>query len=330
MAPASAKKFVLAKEFAGQVTESNFKLVTYNLPALQDGEVELQALYLTVDPYMRILPIKVGDLMIGEQVAKVVKSKDPKVPIGSIVQADAGWTSGSVVKGSDVTIVADYPDPKWPKSLALGTLGMPGKTAYLAFLGICKPKPGKGETVVVSGAAGAVGAVVGQIAKIMGCKVIGFAGSQEKLNYLKDLGYDITLNYKTIKDLDKAIKEAAPNGVDCYFDNVGGELSSVVMNNMNVKGRICVCGSISSYNLADQPKVPSFQLIAVLKQLTIQGFFIYDHKDEYQDALGALINWLNEGKIKYREHVTQGFENTPKAFMGLFKGSNLGKAIIKV
>ncbi|XP_072171789.1 prostaglandin reductase 1-like [Diadema setosum] len=323
-----ARRIVLAKAFEGNVTGSNFRLESYHLPALKDGEVQLEALYLSVDPYMRVWPIKVDDVMVGEQVAKVVKSKDPKVPEGSIVQAQTGWTSGSIAKGNDVTIVADYPDPDWPKSLALGTLGMPGKTAYLAFLDICKPQPG--ETVVVSGAAGAVGAVVGQIAKIKGCKVIGFAGSEAKLKYLKDLGYDIALNYKTIKDLDKAIKEAAPNGVDCYYDNVGGEFSSTVIYNMNVRGRVCVCGSISAYNSAAPPKATSLQLAINKSRLTITGFLIFDHYDRYDEALQALIEWVKEGKIKYKEHVTQGFENMPKAFMELFSGSNFGKAVVKV
>ncbi|XP_071487605.1 prostaglandin reductase 1-like [Diadema antillarum] len=328
MAASVAKKFVLAKDFEGAVTEDNFRMEEIQLPALQDGEVQLEALFLSVDPYMRVWGIKEGELMVGEQIAKVVKSKDPNVPEGSIVQAQTGWTSGSVAKGKDVTIVAEYPDASWPKSLALGTLGMPGKTAYLAFLDICKPK--EGETVVVSGAAGAVGAVVGQIAKIKGCTVIGFAGSEEKLKYLKDLGYDIALNYKTIKDLDKAIKEAAPNGVDCYFDNVGGEFSSTVIYNMNVRGRVCVCGSISAYNSAEPPKAKSLQLAINKSRLTITGFLIFDHFKRYDEALQALIEWVKEGKIKYKEHVTKGFENMPKAFMGLFTGGNFGKAIVEV
>ncbi|XP_071478795.1 prostaglandin reductase 1-like [Diadema antillarum] len=325
---ATAKRIVLAKKFEGAPNDSNFRLETYTLPALKDGEVQLEAMFLTVDPYMRVFPIEVGNPMIGEQVAKVVKSKDPKVPVGSIVQANAGWTSGSVVKGSDVTIVADYPDPKWPKSLALGTLGMPGKTAYLAFLDICKPK--EGETVVVSGAAGAVGAVVGQIAKIKGCKTIGFAGSEQKLKYLKDLGYDVVLNYKNVTDWDKALKEAAPKGIDCYFDNVGGIISSKVMDNMNEKGRICCCGSISGYNATDALLVPPVQMNVILKRLTIVGFVIFDHMQRSDEALKALIPWIQQGKIKYKEHVIEGFENTPKAFMGLFTGSNFGKAIVKV
>ncbi|XP_072171720.1 prostaglandin reductase 1-like [Diadema setosum] len=323
-----ARRIVLAKDFHGEVTASNFRVEEVQIPALNEGEVQLEALFLSVDPYMRVWGIKEGELMVGEQVARVVESRDPKVPVDSIVQAQAGWTTGSVVNGSDVIIVADYPSPDWPKSLAIGALGMPGKTAYFGFLDICKPKAG--ETVVVSGAAGAVGAVVGQIAKIKGCRVIGFAGSEAKVQYLKELGFDVALNYKTITDLDKTLKEVAPKGIDCYFDNVGGEFSSTVLYNMNPFGRVSVCGSITGYNAVDPPKARMLQPAINRKCLTVTGFMVYNFSDRFDECLKELIQWLQEGKLKYKEHVTEGFDNMPKAFMELFSGTNFGKAIVKI
>ncbi|XP_041472427.1 prostaglandin reductase 1-like isoform X1 [Lytechinus variegatus] len=328
MAAVSGKRIVYAKAFDGNVKDSDFRLEKIQVPAPKDGEVQLEAMYLTVDPYMRLMTPGIGETMIGEQVAKVIASKDKKLPVGTLVQAQTGWTTHSIAKGSDVTPVPKFISSDWPKSLALGLLGMPGITAYLAFLDCCRPK--SGETVVVSGAAGAVGAVVGQIAKIKGCKVIGFAGSDKKVQYLKEIGYDVAINYKTMGDMDKALKEAAPKGIDCYFDNIGGEFSSTVMYNMNAYGRVCVCGSISAYNAKESPKARVLQPAIIFQRLSLQGFFIFDHKDEYMVAVKQLMAWLNEKKLIYKEHVTNGFENTPKAFQQLFTGENFGKAIIKI
>nr|CAD7260676.1 unnamed protein product [Timema shepardi] len=269
-----SKKIVLAKQFDGEPKESDFKIIEEELPPLMDGELLVEALWLSVDPYQRFYApkMKPGDTMIGIAVSR--------------------------------------------------------NTAYFGFLEICKPKPG--EVVVVSGAAGAVGSIVGQIAKIKGCKVIGFAGSEEKVKWLVDkLGFDAAYNYKT-KDIAEALEEAAPEGVDCYFDNVGGRLSSAVIQKMRLFGRVSVCGSISSYNSRSLPEAPIIQPAVLVNQLTMQGFVVGRWIDQWQDGLKQLVQWTKEGKLKYQETVTEGFENTPKAFMSMLKGENLGKAVVKV
>ncbi|CAH2037152.1 unnamed protein product, partial [Iphiclides podalirius] len=215
-------------------------------------------------------------------------------------------------------------------SLGVGAVGMPGATAYFGFLEICKPE--RGETVVVTGAAGAVGSIVGQIARIKGCKVIGFAGSDYKVQWLeKELGFDKAFNYKTV-NVTIALKEAAPNGVDCYFDNVGGEISSIIINQMNKFGRVAVCGSTSSLNedAARLPKATILQPSMVSNQLKIQGFLIWEWFSRWPEAFSQLIQWIKSGELKAREHVTDGFDNIFDAFNGMLAGENTGKAIVKV
>jgi prostaglandin reductase 1 len=211
-------------------------------------------------------------------------------------------------------------------SLAVGACGMPGNTAYFGFLEICQPK--EGETVVVTAAAGAVGSLVGQIAKIKGCKVIGFAGSDEKCQWLeKELGFDKAINYKS-KDLAKALKEAAPKGVDCYFDNVGGELSSIIIHQMRPYGRISVCGAISGYN-DQQIMVPAPQSMFIWSQLKMEGFLVYRWSDRWLEGITQMLSWIGEGKIKIEETYTEGFENMPQAFIDMLNGKNTGKAVVK-
>merc|ERR1719447_432278 len=278
------------------------------------------------------------DPMIGSSVAVVEESKNPKFPKGAIIVILAGWVERGIVDPDNMgknspgnTLGGVMPAPDlgpMSKSLLLGACGMPGCTAYFGFLELCQPKAG--ETVVVSGAAGAVGSIVGQIAKIKGCTAIGFAGSDDKVAYLKDLGYDHAFNYKTTT-VEAALKEAAPNGVHCYFDNVGGEMSLAVMSNMVSRGRVAVCGAISQYNkmgsLSNSNDV--FPTI-VLKELKVEGFLVSRWKDQSQEAVKALADWVLAKKIKTRETVMEGFENIPKAFMGLFDGTNTGKMIVKI
>lgn len=214
--------------------------------------------------------------------------------------------------------------------MGLGYLGMPGNTAYFGLIEICQPKPG--ETVVVSGAGGAVGSAVGQIAKLMGCRVIGFAGSDEKCDWLtNELGFDVAINYKK-GDMKKALREAAPDGVDCYFDNVGGHLSSVIINSMAFFGRIAVCGAIASYNLAraDWPKIEHPQPDFVYRQIKMEGFTYVRYWDRWMEGIAQMYKWILEGKIKNYETVTDGFENMPNAFIEMLRGSNYGKAVVKV
>jgi prostaglandin reductase 1 len=216
------------------------------------------------------------------------------------------------------------------RSLGLGVLGMPGNTAYFGFLEICHPKAG--ETVVVTGAGGAVGSIVGQIAKIKGCRVIGFAGTDAKCKWLEEeLGFDVAINYKQ-PNIYKLLKEAAPKGVDCYFDNVGGELSSTIISQMNLFGRISVCGAISAYNADPKayPQVPILQPTFVFNQLLMEGFIVHRWADRWMEGIKQNYQWIKEGKIKYHETVSEGFENMPQTFIDMLNGKNTGKAIVKV
>jgi len=333
-----AKQFIYSKAFHGEPTSDNFTLKEIDLPELKDGDVLCEATYLSVDPYMRpyMMRYPVGSKMIGGQVAKVIESKHSKFPVGSVVYGDFGWQSHTIFSPDSkndgfITEPFVLPDlESLPYSYALGCLGMPGNTAYFGFLELCQPK--KGETVVVTGAAGAVGCLVGQIAKIKGCTVIGYAGTDDKCNWLKtECNFDYAFNYKTC-DILKSLKEAAPKGVDCYFDNVGGEMSSAIISQMNLFGRISVCGSISAYNekLEELPKVTILQPSFVFKQLKMEGFIVSRWKTRFPEGFKHMHNWIKSGELKYRETVTNGFENMPKAFMEMLKGKNTGKAIVKV
>ncbi|XP_026569197.1 prostaglandin reductase 1 isoform X2 [Pseudonaja textilis] len=272
--------------------------------------------------------MKEGDIMIGSQVAKVLESRNPSFPVGTFVVASAGWTTCFISNGKDLSPLPPNWPENLPKSLALGTIGMPGLTAYFGLLEICRPKPG--DTVLVNSAAGAVGSVVGQIAKIMGCKVVGTAGSDKKLDYLKELGFDKVFNYKTVKSLEQALRDASPDGYNCYFDNVGGEFSSIVLEQMKTYGRIAVCGAVSLYNDTQLRKGPFVQIPMVMKQLYMEGFLVKRWNDRKNEGLKAILKWVQEGKIKSREDITKGFQNMPAAFMGLLQGDNFGKAIVEV
>lgn len=263
----------------------------------------------------------------------ILESKNPKFPAGSPYFGQFGWSSHTILnpekiqkeRPQDCYVLPDF--GKHPKSLGLGALGMPGNTAYFGFLEVCHPK--RNETVVITGAAGAVGTLVGQIAKIKGCRVIGFAGSDDKCRWLEnEYGFDKAINYKT-ENLHKQLKEASPKGIDCYFDNVGGEISSMIFNQMNMNGRISVCGAISTYNTG-LPKVPAPQPMFVLKTLTMQGFIVWAWNQRWMEGIDQMLKWIDEGKIKYHETVTDGFENIPQAFIDMMEGKNYGKAIVKV
>lgn len=266
--------------------------------------------------------------MMGEQVARVVESKNSAFPKGTVVLAYLGWTTHSISDGKGLEkLPTDWPD-SLPLSLALGTVGMPGLTAYFGLLDICGVKGG--ETVMVNAAAGAVGSVVGQIAKLKGCKVVGAAGSDEKIAYLKKIGFDVAFNYKTVESLEETLKKASPDGYDCYFDNVGGEFSNVVIPQMKTFGRIAICGAISTYNRTGLPPPGPPPEAVIYQQLRMEGFIVTRWQgDVRQKALKDLMTWTSEGKIQYHEHIIEGFDNMPSAFMGLLKGENLGKSIVK-
>ncbi|XP_049766087.1 prostaglandin reductase 1-like [Schistocerca cancellata] len=331
-----ARKIVIAREFQGEPRLEDFRIEEEDLPALRDGQILAEAIYISVDPYQRAYKNMhhVGNTMIGSQVARIVESRAAGFPVGRYVVGYWGWRDRTV---ADVGPDAPYfmspamlvPDlGELPLSLSLGVLGMPGITAYFGLLEICQPK--EGEVAVVSGAAGAVGSIVGQIARLKGCKVIGFAGSDAKVKWLKEeLGFHHAFNYKT-NDVTEALKQAAPDGVDVYFDNVGGEMSSAIINSMREYGRISVCGAISGYNESNLPKATIIQHAAVFKQLRMEGFMYIRWHDRWGEGIDQLMQWVREGKIKYHETVTDGFQNTPKAFVGMLQGENLGKAVVKV
>ena len=261
----------------------------------------------------------------------MTQTKCEEYPVGSIIYGLFGWRSHTKVNPNDFAKHNLYILPDFsglPYSLGIGCLSMPGNTAYFGLLEICQPK--EGETLVVTAAAGSVGSLVGQIAKIKGCRVIGFAGSDEKCKWLEEeLRFDKAINYKK-DDVEKALRVATPNGVDCYFDNVGGELSLIVYSQMNMYGRIATCGSVSEYNSLNEAKIRSPSKEFILKQLSMQGFVVYRWADRWMEGIQQNLQWIKEGKIKYRETIWEGFENLPQAFIDVLRGKNFGKAVLKV
>ena len=333
--PSVNRQFKLAARPVGLPKESDFSLVEAPMPTPGDGQVLAKTAYLSVDPYMRgritgvrtyADPVLVGDLMQGGTIGQVVESKAPGFAVGDYVTGFWGWQEFAAADAKTLTKL----DPKLaPVSTALGVLGMPGMTAYFGFLEICKPQPG--ETVVVSGGAGAVGSLVGQIAKIKGCHVVGIAGADDKVEWMtKELGFDSAFNYKTTSDYLGKLKELCPKGVDCYFDNVGGAITDAVFPLMNTYGRISICGQISQYNLDKPEPGPRLLSLVLVKQLKVEGFIVFRWADRYAEGIRQMAAWLAEGKLKHREEVVNGFDNTVKAFIGMLKGDNTGKMLVKV
>jgi NADPH-dependent curcumin reductase CurA len=271
-------------------------------------------------------PVNVGDVMAGASVGQVVESRSTALAPGDFVLGQWGWQEYAAGDGAKLRKL----DPKVaPVSTALGVLGMPGMTAYFGFLDICQPKPG--ETVVVSGAAGAVGSLVGQIAKIKGCRAIGIAGADSKIGCcVNELGFDSAFNYKTTPDYTAKLKELCPTGIDCYFDNVGGAITDAVFPLMNLYGRISICGQISQYNLEKPEPGPRLLSHVLVKQLKVEGFIVTRFQNRWAEGITQMAQWLREGKLKHREEVVEGFQNTVKAFIGMLQGENTGKMLVKV
>jgi len=334
------RRFVLKHHFEGNPKREDFDLVKEDLPPLKENEIQFRALFLSVDPYMRPYTKRMSPpfTMIGSSVAEVEESRNPNFKKGQTIVILAGWVERGIVNpdamgknspGNTLGGVMPAPDlgPKLSKSLLLGACGMPGNTAYFGFLELCNPQPG--ETVVVSGAAGAVGSLVGQIAKIKGCRVIGYAGDDDKCAWLKSIGYDEAFNYKKV-GVAESLAKAAPKGVDCYFDNVGGEMTAAVMMAMNVRGRAAICGAISHYNeKGEYSKVTDILPIAIHKELKIEGFLVGRWKARWVEGIKAMAAWVNSDQVKVKETVVEGFDKMPEAFMGLFTGQNTGKMIVK-
>lgn len=329
------KTILLNNRPNGKPQESDFKFTDSDIPVVNNGEVLLKTKYVSVDPYMRgrmsdaesyIEPFQLNKPINSGIIAEVIESKNDSFTKGDFVSGMLDWKEQQTHNGKDLLKVdAD----KAPLSAYLGILGMTGLTAYHGLTEIGKPQ--KGETIVVSGAAGAVGSVVGQIGKILGCRVIGIAGTDEKGEMLKSkFGFDAAINYKTTEDLNKAIADAAPNGVDVYYDNVGGTISDSVHANINRFGRIIVCGAISLYNSTSVPTGPRVEPFLIKKSVLMQGFIVNNFSDKFPEGIDQLSQWLKAGKLDFSETIVEGFENIPHAFIDLFEGKNKGKMIVKV
>jgi len=317
----------------GLPTEANFEFIETPEARPRDGEISRRTIYLSVDPYMRgrmnpgksyVPPMEVGQLMVGGTVSQVIESRHPEYKAGDFIVGSDGWQTHAVGDTKGLRKL----DPKQaPISYALGVLGGPGLTAYVALLDIGKPKPG--ETVVVSAAAGAVGSIAGQIARIKGCRAVGIAGSDEKCDFVtRELRFDACVNYKK-PDLVAALKAACPNGVDVYFDNVAGPILEAVLKIINKFARIPLVGLISQYNEAKLPAGPNLGSILV-NRATIQGMIVFDHFHRMPDFLRDVSQWLRSGEMKAPEDIIEGFDNAPSALIGLFRGENIGKRIVKV
>jgi NADPH-dependent curcumin reductase CurA len=330
----STKQIVLASRPKGVPVLDNFETKNIELPEIQGNEILLEAMFLSVDPYMRgrmndaksyAPPFEIGKPITGGVIAKVLKSNATKFKENDIVTGNLPWQQYCI---SSETGLLKIDTSLAPPSYFLGILGMPGLTAYFGLIHIGKPKTG--ETVVVSGAAGAVGMVVGQIAKLKGCRIVGIAGSDEKVKLLKDeFGFDEVINYKTTTDIKKSIADACPNGVDIYYDNVGGEISDAVISNINFHARIVLCGQIALYNNVDMPMGPRLQPMLLTRSVLMQGFIIGNYQTQFAEGINHLSLWIKEGKLKYKETIVNGFENLPNALLGLFDGINIGKMIVE-
>jgi NADPH-dependent curcumin reductase CurA len=329
------RQITLAARPEGFPKESDFALVESEVAPPGPGEVLVHTQWLSVDPYMRgrmstapsyAKPTDVGEPMTGQAVGDVVESEDPRFAEGDTVVGQLGWQEYAVARGGSLRKL----DPALaPPQTALHVLGATGLTAYFGLFDVGEAKPG--DAVVVSAASGAVGQIVGQLAKIAGCSpVVGLAGSAEKVADLTELyGYDIGIDYKR-DDVNARLKEACPNGVDVYFDNVGGSLSETIFRRLALHGRVAVCGQISQYNLSEPELAPRNLGFLIVFRARLEGFLIYDYAHRYPEGLQRLGRWLAEGKLAYREDVTEGLENAPAAFMGMLRGENRGKTLVKL
>ncbi len=331
----TTKQIVLASRPKGIPVLENFNTKDFELAEIKDNEVLLEAMYFSVDPYMRgrmndaksyVPPFEIGKPITGGVIAKVIKSKTGNFKENDIVAGNLPWQQHCI---AIVTSLLKIDTSIATASYYLGILGMPGLTAYFGLMHIGKPKAG--ETVVVSGAAGAVGLVVGQIAKLQGCRVVGIAGSYEKVALLKrEFGFDEVINYKTCTDLKKAIADACPKAVDIYYDNVGGETSDAVISNINFNARIILCGQIALYNSTEIPMGPRLQPMLLTRSVLMQGFIISNYQSQFSEGSKNLAMWMQEGKLKYKETIVKGFDKLPAALLGLFEGDNIGKMIVEL
>ena len=326
--------FRLAKRPVGEAKRDDFAFAVEPVSALTGGQLLVKTLYLSLDPAMRgwmndarsyIAPVGLGDVMRAGGVGSVIESKHPKFQVGDTVSGMLNVQEYAVSDGKGMVKI----DPtRAPLTSYLNVLGMPGMTAYFGLLESGLPKAG--ETLVVSGATGAVGATVGQVAKILGLRAVGFAGGQEKCDYaINELGFDACIDYKN-QDVRKGLKEACPGGIDIYFDNVGGEILDIVLARINLKARIIICGAISQYNNTEPVKGPSNYLSLLANRARMEGIVVFDYAPRFKEGAMQLGKWMAEGKLKSREHVVEGLETFPETLMKLFRGENFGKLVLKV
>ncbi|MEH6912348.1 MAG: NADP-dependent oxidoreductase [Oceanicoccus sp.] len=334
----TAHRYTLASRPTGMPLDENFDYETIEIPPISDGQVLVKAQWLSLDPYMRgrmsaaksyAPPIEIGAVIVGEFAGVIVESKHPNFKVGEHICCQGGWQDHAVVDGNEPSL-QKVDASVLPLSAYLGVAGMPGRTAYFGLLE--KGRPQAGETVVVSAASGAVGSVVGQIAKMKGCRVVGVAGGKEKCHYvINELGFDACVDYKA-GNLDADLATACPDGIDVYFENVGGDTARAVAKLLNSGARIPVCGYISNYNDSRENRTETpFHIFGALNPVPEHGFFLV-HESEKTPAemTGELASWINEGKLKYRESVVDGLQNAPEAFRGLLTGKNFGKQLIKI
>jgi NADPH-dependent curcumin reductase CurA len=327
-------RFTLAARPVGMPKRSDWNYAAEPIPELADGQLLIKILYVSLDPAMRgwmnegksyVPPVGIGEVMRAGGLGRVVQSKNPAFAVGDHVYGMLGVQQFAVNAGKGLTKV----DPKLaPLPVYLGTLGMPGMTAYFGLLDIGKPK--EGDTVVVSGAAGAVGMVVGQIAKIKGCRVVGIAGGQEKCQYIvRDLGFDAAIDYKA-EDVRKSLHTHCPDGINVYFDNVGGDILEAALANLARGARIVICGAISQYCATGPVKGPSNYLSLLVNRASMTGMVVFDYADRYAVAGREMAGWMAAGKLKTREHIVEGLETFPDTLLQLFKGENTGKLVLKI
>jgi NADPH-dependent curcumin reductase len=333
MIPETCRRVVLVRRPAAEPTNEDFRVEQVPVPKPGPREVLVRVIYLSLDPYMRgrmrdaasyAAPVGIGEVMTGGTVGEVVQSNHPAYKVGDIVEDRLGWQEyavgpGPAMRKVDASLA--------PISTANGVLGMPGMTAYFGLFEVGQPKAG--ETVVVSAASGAVGQLVGQLARIAGCRAVGIAGGARKCAFVEDeLGFDACIDYKAERDLTAAVKAACPAGVDVYFDNVGGPVSDAVLANLNFFARVALCGSISQYNSAEPG--PRWLGTFVGKRVTARGFIVWDFNTRYGPAMQRMGEWVRSGRLKYREDIVSGIENAPRAFIGMLRGDNFGKMQVKL
>ena len=327
-------KVLLAARPKGYPRNEDFLVIESEIPKIKEGELLVKIDWLSLDPYMRgrmndvksyAPSVEVGEVMVGGAVGTIIESRTSLFSTGEIVEGSFGWQSYALSNGLGLRKI----NPELgPIQSSIGVLGMPGLTAYFGLLDVCQPIAG--DTVVVSAASGAVGQIAGQIAKIMGCRVIGTAGTNEKVQFIVDeLGFDVGINYKT-ENVGASLNSACTDGIDIYFDNVGGFVTDEVIKRINTGARIAICGQVSQYNL-EEPELGPRNLFHLTKsQAKMEGFLVFAYEARYDEALHRLSKWINQDKLKYKEDIVEGIKNAPQTFIGMLNGENLGKTLIKV